>query len=117
MSNRDVPYIPKNYEDNTNGGVYCYYPYDNLDAKKYGIFKIGMTENFKDRVDHYHTALPAGVYFKAFLENPNINPFGKEVITMRQYLMRVEKEIHQYIIAKGGASSFYGYSEKECWTN
>ena len=22
---------PKNYEDNTNGGVYCYYPYDNLE--------------------------------------------------------------------------------------
>jgi hypothetical protein len=45
-------------------------PYETLDMKNNAIFKIGMTLNFKNRVEEYHTYFPNGVYHIAYLADP-----------------------------------------------
>ena len=57
-------------------GVYCFFPFDSLDTKKKGVFKIGMTGNFDKRVRGYHTYLPQGMYYKCFLRNTHIKTAG-----------------------------------------
>lgn len=54
------------------GGVYAFLPFDDLDAKEKGIFKLGMTTNFKRREEQFHSYFPEGVYFINFLAEPDI---------------------------------------------
>lgn len=53
-----------NQEKYYNGkGIYCFFPFDRLDQKNYGCFKIGNTDkNFQDRLQQYHTYFVSGVY-------------------------------------------------------
>ena len=80
-------------------GVYCFFPFDSLDAKKKGVFKIGMTGNFDKRVRGYHTYLPQGMYYKCFLKNPSLK---KGRLGIYKYYVKIEKEIFQNIKDAGG---------------
>ena len=57
---------------NKKGGIYAYYPYETLDEKKKGIFKVGMSTNFKGRFEQIHSYHPNGVYLVAFYANPDV---------------------------------------------
>ncbi len=81
-------------------GVYCFYPFDNLDDKDSGIFKIGMTESFDNRIKSYHTYLPKGLYYKAFLINPTLHKEGAR--NNKVYYTRIEREIFEDIRTQGG---------------
>jgi len=72
------------------GGVYCFAPFDNVDATKRTIFKVGKANNFKARNESYLTMFPGGVYIVAFLENPRV--IKSEVTKSKTYLY-IEREI------------------------
>ena len=95
-------YREKNYPHEIQGvgGIYCFYPWDVIDSQHSGVFKIGKSEKFPQRIDNYHTALPGGVFFKAFLVNPTKGKFNFE--SKAQYLSRVEKHIYDYVKKGGG---------------
>jgi hypothetical protein len=76
--------------EHKEGGIYCYLPFDNLDNSNKGVFKIGRATSYRSRTEQYHTYLPAGVWFVAFLEAPN-----------RSYAY-VEKKILEYVEKNGG---------------
>ena len=59
------------------GGVYAFLPFDDLDAKEKGVFKLGMTTNFKRREEQFHTYFPEGVYFINFLAEPDLPEWDK----------------------------------------
>ena len=80
-------------------GVYCFFPFDSLDNKKKGVFKIGMTGHFDNRIRGYHTYLPQGMYYVAFLKNPTLQ---KNVLNTHQYYVKIEKEIFKNIKEFGG---------------
>jgi hypothetical protein len=54
------------------GGVYSIMPYEQLDDKNKGIFKIGMTTDFSKRMEQMHGYYPDGVYFISLLSDPKI---------------------------------------------
>jgi hypothetical protein len=59
------------------GGIYAYYPFETLDAKNKGIFKIGMSTNFESRFEQVHSYHPNGIYVVAFYSNPIIPQWPK----------------------------------------
>ena len=72
-------------------GIYCFYPFDLLDSKKKGCFKIGLTTTeFDKRIRSYHTYLPQGMFYVAFLKNPE----NKTDLPITQFYRKIEKEIH-----------------------
>jgi hypothetical protein len=75
------------------GGVYCFMPFDNVDKKGMAVFKVGMSINFKNRIESYHTYFPNGVYMIEFLEEPPIpkewNP--KKEGKISNYYKKLEK--------------------------
>lgn len=95
---RRVSYRKKDYPN--GGGIYAFFPWDVMDNEHAGIFKIGLSKDFSQRIDNYHTALPGGVYFKAFLVNPT--KFQTPGETPRQYLEKIEKEVYKSILNSGG---------------
>ena len=88
-------------------GIYCVYPFTNLDKDGKGCYKIGMTtESYKKRIDSYHTYFPQGVYLVAFLEKPPINTRllrgTEKEETIKKLYLKIEKFIIQYILDAGG---------------
>jgi hypothetical protein len=88
-------------------GMYCIYPFENLDKNGKGAFKIGMTVNsFQKRIDQYHTYFPQGVYIIAILENPPLNTkllrSKKKIDSLKSLYLRIEAFIIKNIIDKGG---------------
>jgi len=80
-------------------GIYAFFPFDNLDKNGFGVFKIGMTGNFHNRIGNYHTYLPEGVYYKCFLENPTEK---QNNMSLKNYYTMIEKEIFSDILRLGG---------------
>ena len=80
-------------------GIYAFFPFDMLDKDGYGVFKIGMTGHFHNRIGSYHTYLPEGIYFIAFLKNPS--KLRGDMDLTRYYVM-IEKEISKDIKRLGG---------------
>lgn len=53
---------------NESSGIYCFFPFENLDNGK-GVFKIGNTEQtFQQRLSQYHTYFIHGIYIIAFIK-------------------------------------------------
>jgi len=80
------------------GGIYCYLPFDNLDGSNKAVFKIGRATSYRSRTEQYHTYLPAGVWFIAFLELPEI-PKGD---TQTKFYNQVEKTVLEFVEMCGG---------------
>jgi len=74
----------------SDGGIYAYMPFENLDKHKYGLFKIGLAESLEGRLDGYHSYYPLGVYLAAILKNPRV-PRGEK---KSDAYKKVEKFIH-----------------------
>lgn len=94
---RTKPYLEREYI--SGSGIYAFFPFDGLDNKKMGVFKIGMSGNFDNRIRNYHTYLPGGVYYKCFLKNPSRKKEGQNI---QNYYVRIEKEIFSNIVLNGG---------------
>jgi len=86
-------------EEIEGSGIYCFFPFDSLDKHKKGVFKIGMTGNFDKRIRSYHTYLPQGMYYVAFLKNPSLKKNGMDTY---EYYVKIEKEIFENVKAFGG---------------
>ena len=86
-------------EEITGSGVYCFFPFDQLDDKGFGVFKIGMTTNFDNRIRNYHTYMPKGVFYKCFLKNPTKKREGMDTPS---YYIKIEKEIFSDVQQNGG---------------
>lgn len=81
------------------GGIYAFYSFDKFDIHKKGVYKIGLTTNFQKRIGSYHTYLPEGMYFQAFLQNPSLKRNGREDAS---YYLAIEKEIFHRVEELGG---------------
>jgi hypothetical protein len=56
---------------NATNGIYCIYPFSQLDTDGKGCFKIGLSaSSFKARFNQYFTCFPMGIYYVNFLVNP-----------------------------------------------
>ena len=84
----------KKYEE---GGVYCFYPFDNklkkVNGEHFGVFKVGISTYVHNRLYSYHTALPAGFHLIAYLRKPT--KLRKRQATNLQYFKTIEDEIHR----------------------
>ena len=67
-------YAYEEREKYEEGGVYCFYPFDNKLKKEngehFGVFKVGISTYIHNRLYSYHTALPAGFHLIAYLRKP-----------------------------------------------
>ena len=82
-------------------GVYCIYPFSELDDKNKGAFKIGIATggSFYHRLeDNYHTYYPMGFYYKSFLEDPTLEK--KKLISKLSYYKEIEKFIFDNIVGE-----------------
>ena len=82
-------------------GVYCIYPFSELDEKNKGAFKIGIATggSFYHRLeDNYHTYYPMGFYYKSFLEDPTLNKDKK--LSKLSYYKEIEQFIFQNIVGE-----------------
>ena len=95
--NRTIPYLERDVIKGS--GIYAFFPFDQLDDKGFGVFKIGMSGNFDNRIKNYHTYLPQGVYYKCFLKNPSLKKNGFDTFS---YYVKIEKEIFNDIKLNGG---------------
>lgn len=84
----------------TGGGIYCFFPYDRLDAHHKGCFKIGYAMSFNSRTEVYHTAFPLGVYFVAMLQNPRVRLTTQR--TKKKAYIEIEKFVLKYMDDNGG---------------
>ena len=91
---------------NGTGGMYAILPYERLDKHGNALFKVGQADDYKKRFESYHTYYPLGFYYKNLLANPRANKRGadgkRELIGNKTYYNKVEKFIHQDIVANGG---------------
>ena len=90
------------------GGLYCFLPYSNLDKHHKSILKIGITLNFRSRIEQYHTYFPNGVYMVAFLEEPTapIKTRSKKGMTKKELYLKIETFIMDYMMKKGAKQVF-----------
>ena len=86
------------------GGLYCYMPYENVDAKNKAVFKIGLAINFEKRTENYHTYFPLGVYMLDFLEAPPVPKATRltQAVTKKSHYITIESFILKYIDTHGG---------------
>lgn len=100
---------------NGKGGIYAYYPYETLDERNKGIFKVGMSTNLKERFEQIHSYHPNGVYLVAFYSNPTIPEWSKSELDkwkkehktpapskktmMTKYYLRMERFVFRYLEA------------------
>ena len=81
-------------------GIYCIFPFSELDNKHKGIFKIGIATSgsFYNRLENnYTTYFPMGFYYKSFLEKPTKKRGGRTTLV---YYREIEKFIFDNIKAK-----------------
>lgn len=81
-------------------GIYCIYPFSELDSKYKGAFKIGIATggSYYHRLEgSYHTYFPMGFYYKSFLENPIKLQYKK---TKLEYYIEIEKYIFDNIVGE-----------------
>ncbi len=86
------------------GGIYCYMPFEELDAHNKALFKIGLAIDFNKRLENYHTYFPLGLYMVAFFANPPV-PMqlrGQKRITKKMHYQTIEKFIFNYVSDHGG---------------
>jgi hypothetical protein len=87
------------------GGLYCFMPFEKLDANGRAVFKIGLALDLSHRTENYHTYFPLGVYMVAFLnEIPTrkyLRSMKKDMSTKELYL-EIEKFIFNTVIKNGG---------------
>jgi hypothetical protein len=90
-------------------GLYCYMPFEEIDAHKKAVFKIGIaTKSINSRTEQYHTYFPNGVYIVAFLENPRI-PMAlryKKEVTKKTHFEMIETFLMDYVEEDGGKPIF-----------
>ena len=91
--------IPFEKQEINGTGIYAFFPFDALDENGKGVFKIGIAGNFDKRIKNYHTYLPAGLYYKCFLNRPSLKRKGLDFAT---YYHVIEKEILEDIRSQGG---------------
>ena len=80
-------------------GIYCIYQFDNLDQNNKGVFKVGMTTSFHNRIAQNHTYSPAGIWVVAMLKNPTRKSNDR---TDASYYREVENFIFSDITKRGG---------------
>lgn len=78
------------------GGIYCFLPFERLDEHNCAVFKIGLSVDFRNRIEQYHTYFGLGVYMVAFLEYK-----GDEKKT-RSQLQTIERYVFNHIKEAGG---------------
>jgi Chromo (CHRromatin Organisation MOdifier) domain len=96
------------------GGIYAYYPYERLDDKNKGMFKVGMSTNFEKRFESVHSYYPEGIYLVAFYSNPLVPEMTPEEVRQwkranksdkpptkatleTMYYLRMERFIFKYL--------------------
>ena len=90
-------------------GVYCIFPFSQMDSKGRGVFKIGIATggNFHKRLeDVYHTYMPMGFYYKCLLELPTNHKLAGE--SKLKYYRKIEQKIIQAINNNGGKGIISG---------
>ena len=106
------------------GGLYCIYPFDNIDDNGYGLFKIGMAEkSLHNRIDHYITYYPEKVLIICLLEFIDLPTITKKLkfkiqdeykdksisqrpLTEKQFFNYLENECHTYLKSKGATQLY-----------
>ena len=80
----------------TGPGLYAFLPFDNIDKKRMGVIKIGMSSSLQRRTQDYTSYFPNGVYMLAFLTNIK----GKRATrsTKKQTPQAIREEIEKFII-------------------
>ena len=81
-------------------GIYCIMPYERLDEHGRALFKIGMAEDFRTRLEIYHTYFPLSVWDVVFLVNPKKGKAPRQ--HLKTYLRAIEQEIMDDVIKNGG---------------
>jgi len=81
-------------------GIYSLYPFDNLDHKNCGVFKVGYSTGLTNRISTYSTSYPKNFYPVEFLKPSITHKRANE--TKRMFYNRVEKFVFASIIKRGG---------------
>jgi len=90
---RYLPVLEQENFKKSEGGVYAYMAFDQLDQKGYGLFKIGMAISLTERIDGYHSYFPTGVYISCILSKIPVYPGATKA---HQY-KAAETFIHDYL--------------------
>lgn len=108
-------YMKTNYE---GSGIYCFFPFDKLEADNKGVFKIGnTTQTFQQRLQQYHTYFVNGVYVLFFISvNPKKNyslpdNFKNLLNLMEDYVIKLIKSRGGVIIIDKRRTWKQGQSE------
>lgn len=86
-------------EIKNKSGVYCFYPFEHLDNKNKGVFKVGRTsQDLAKRIENYHSYFPMGVYIVFFLQYPRV----KRGQNKEELHKEIEKELIENLKNEGG---------------
>jgi hypothetical protein len=83
------------------GGLYCFMPFEKLDANNKAVFKIGLALDLSNRTENYHTYFPLGVYMVAFLNEIPARKYlrsMKKNMTTKELYLEIETFIFNTII-------------------
>ena len=79
---------------NDHGGVYCFFPFERLDKKNCGVFKVGNTQqSFQERLASYHTYFVYGVWVICL-----IKVYAKRGKELPKDLKRILNTMEEYVI-------------------
>lgn len=95
-----MKYTVANDELNLKGksGLYAFFPFEQLDIHRRGVFKIGLTTSeYSKRVEQYHTYLPMGVYYCFLLVAADIEDKKEQSKTIRS----MENDLIKFLIKFG----------------
>jgi hypothetical protein len=76
-------------------GIYSFFPFENLDSNGNGIFKVGRTENYKKRIEAYHSDYPD--FYITNLLQPNNAKREPKI----KFLNKVESFVHTDLVKRG----------------
>ena len=93
-------------------GLYCFLPYERIDKDKKAVFKCGMTtQDFADRIEHYHTYYPLGVYMCFFLSHARIKRGQNKDHVIRD----MEKDLFDEIVKQNGKRMKFTTRPSPAW--
>ena len=92
LTGRKFTIIGDLLELKNKGGIYSYYPYERLDERNKGIFKVGMSTDFQKRFESVHSYYPEGIYLVAFYSNPIIPEMTSEQLRHWRRINKTDKK-------------------------
>ena len=84
----------------SGAGIYVISPFDNYDENGKTVYKIGMTTDIRNRINHYNSYFKTGSYIILFLYNVPVAKTLRSDVSKKDKESSTYKKIEKFVVNK-----------------